>query len=273
VNGHHRLSVRQCWGNLAKGLHHNRLTERLNPDTERPAQLLCILHAMRTHLILATALLSLPVPAFSQAGRIADEGSFTISINGRTAGRENFRITAVTRGEITEYVARADVTYGDRKVTPELRTGAQGGVVEYQVTTRSGAASESWKGALAGGRLNATIASGSRTAAREYIVPAGSVILDDEVMHHHWFLVLRARNGAMPVVVPRRGDVQVTVAMSTVGEETLQIGTHDVAATHLRATVGGGEVHDIWVDKSGRLLKVALPARGLVAVRDDPPPA
>jgi len=77
----------------------------------------------------------------------------------------------------------------------------------------------------------------------------------------------------MPVVVPRRADVQTTVTMTTVGEETLQVGNHDLPATHLRATVGGGEVHDIWVDKSGRLLKVALPARNLVAVRDDPPPA
>jgi hypothetical protein len=61
--------------------------------------------------------------------------------------------------------------------------------------------------------------------------------------------------------------------MSTVGQETLQIGNHDVAATHLRATLSGGQVHDLWVDSSGRLLKVALPAKGLVAVRDDPPPA
>jgi hypothetical protein len=77
----------------------------------------------------------------------------------------------------------------------------------------------------------------------------------------------------MPVVVPRRSDVKSTITMSTVGEETLQIGNHDVAAVHLRATGGGGEIRDIWVDKSGRLLKVALPARGLVAIRDDPPRA
>jgi hypothetical protein len=61
--------------------------------------------------------------------------------------------------------------------------------------------------------------------------------------------------------------------MATLGEETLQIGNHDVLSIHLRATVSGGEVRDIWVDKSGRLLKVALPERGLTAVRDDPPRA
>ena len=228
---------------------------------------------MRKTLILAIAL-SLPTAASSQGTRIVDEGSFTISVGGRTAGRENFRISATTRGDATEYVASATVTYGDRRVTPEmLRTNAQGAVINYEVTTRSGASSESWRGAVTRGRLNATIAGGSSSSAREYIVPAGTLVLDDEIIHQHWFLVLRARSGSMPVVVPRRADVQTTVTMTTVGEETLQVGNHDLPATHLRATVGGGEVHDIWVDKSGRLLKVALPARNLVAVRDDPPPA
>jgi hypothetical protein len=228
---------------------------------------------MRTALILAAALSAPHVSAHAQGSRIADEGSFTITVSGKTAGRENFRITAMTRGDVTEYVARADVTYGDRKIAPELRTGPEGTVVDYQVTTRSGGTTESWRGAVARGRLNATIASGRGTAAREYIVPAGALVLDDEIIHHHWFLVLRSRDGGMPIVVPRRSNVQATITMSTVGDETLQIGNHDLVATHLRATVSGAEVHDIWVDKSGRLLKVALPSRGLVALRDDPPPA
>jgi len=228
---------------------------------------------MRTALSLVATLSALHTPLSAQGNRITDEGSFTISVNGRTAGRENFRITATSRGDVTEYLARADVTYGDRKVTPELRTDPTGTVVGYEVTTRSGAISESWKGFVVRGRLNATIGSARGTAAREYIVPAGTLVLDDEVIHHHWFLVLRSRDGGMPIVVPRRSDVQASVTMSTVGEETVQIGNHDLAATHLRATLSGGEVHDIWVDKSGRLLKVALPARSLVATRDDPPSA
>ena len=228
---------------------------------------------MRSALILAVALLAVRTESLAQGSRVADEGSFTISVGGRTAGRENFRISATTRGDVTEYVARADVTYGDRKVTPELRTGPDGAVVSYEVTTRSGGSTESWRGALTRGRLNATIASGRGTSAREYIVPAGTLVLDDEIIHQHWFLVLRGRSGSMSVVVPRRADVQSTVTMTTVGEETLQVGNHDLPATHLRAVLGGGEVHEIWVDKSGRLLKVALPARNLVAIRDDPPPA
>jgi hypothetical protein len=216
--------------------------------------------------------LGLSAVAGGQGSRITDEASFTISINGRTAGRENFRITSTSRGDVSVYVARADITYGDRKVSPELTTAEDGGLVEYHVTTRTGSTSEKWDGAVTRGRLNATIASGRGTSAREYIVPAGALMLDDDVIHHHWFLVTRSRSGQMAVVVPRRSGVHTTFTMSTVGSETLQIGTHDLQATHLRASAAG-DVHDIWVDRSGRLLKVELPARGLVAVRDDPPPA
>lgn len=233
---------------------------------------------MRTVLVLqasafAAALSSLPAISHAQGNRIADEGSFTISINGRTIGRENFRITATTRGDVAEYVARADVTYGDRKISPELHTGPQGAVLTYDVTTRSGGSNESWKGAVTRGRLNATIASGRGTAAREYMVPQDALVLDDDIVHHHWFLVLRSRDGSMPVVTPRGSNIKSSVTMSTVGEETLQIGSHNVPAVHLRATSADGDVHDVWVDKSGRLLKLAIPSKGLVAVRDDPPPA
>lgn len=232
---------------------------------------------MRSALILVVALAAASVaaqsPVLAQGSRIVDEGSFTISIGGRTVGRENFRISATAAGEVTEYAARADVTFGDRKVTPELRAGAQGAVMEYGVTTRSGGASDSWTGALARGRLNATIKSGRGTAAREYVVPAGTVLLDDETIHQYWFLVLRTRSGAIPVVVPRRSNVQATVTMATIGEETVRIGNHDLPATYLRATFDDGDARDIWVDRTGRLLKVAIPARELVAVRDDPPPA
>lgn len=226
---------------------------------------------MRTALILATILV-LPVSLGAQGTRIVDEGSFTISVNGRTAGRENFRITATTRGEITEYVARADVTFGDRKLTPELRAEAQGGVVDYTATTKAGGNNEAWRGEVARGRLTARISTGRGNSVREYIVPQGALLLDEEVIHQHWFLVLRSRNGEVPVVLPRRANVQASASMATVGEETIQVGNHDLAATHIRASIGG-DAHDIWVDKSGRLLKVGIPSKGLMAVRDDPPSA
>jgi hypothetical protein len=227
---------------------------------------------MRNPLVLSAAVLMLHSPAFAQGTKIIDEGSFTIAIGGRTAGRESFRISSVNRGDATEYVATANLTYGDRKVTPELRTATNGAMLDYSVTTKSGATADEWRGGVERGRLAARITSGRGTSAREYIVPAGTIVLDDEIIHHHWFLVQRSRSGNMPVVVPRRADVTSSASLTTVGEESLRVGNHDVQATHVRATISGA-VHDIWIDRSGRLLKVSVPERNLVAIRDDPPPA
>jgi hypothetical protein len=205
----------------------------------------------------------------AQGTPVVDEGSFTISISGRPAGRENFRISTVTRGTEVDHVARADVAYGDRKITPELRTDSRGTALEYSVT-RAGDAPQSWRGVIVRGRLSATLSTPRGPAAREFIVPDGSVILDDDLFHQLYFVVLRTKSGRVPVIVPHRND-QFQVTVSTVGDETVQVGTRELAATHLQVDQPSGATTDVWVDSAGRILRVAVPSRRLVAVRDDPP--
>jgi hypothetical protein len=205
----------------------------------------------------------------SQGSPIVDEGSFTISIGGRPAGRENFRISTLTRGTEVDYQARADVAYGDRKITPTLRTDSRGTALEYDVT-RASDAPESWRGVIVRGRLSATLSTPRGPAAREFIVPTGALIMDDDLFHQLYFVALRTKSGRVPVIVPHRND-QFQVTVSTVGTETVQVGTRDLDATHLQVNQPSGAVTDVWVDSAGRLLRVAVPARRLVAVRDDPP--
>jgi hypothetical protein len=224
-----------------------------------------------TTLVLLAALVAPFAPVTGQGTRVADEGSFTVRRDGRTAVRENFRVTATTRGNVTEYFAKADVTLGDRKLEPELRTDARGAVIKYFVKVRTGDADETWDGEVARGRLNAMITGARGTAAREFMVPAGALVLDEDVIHQHWFLTLRGHEGRLPILVPRRDNAQSYVTLATIGEETLQVGTQDIPAIHIRVTDTGGEIRNIWVDRGGRLLKVEIPSRSLVAVRDDPP--
>lgn len=227
---------------------------------------------MRTATLVIAAVLVAPLaPAAGQGTRVADEGSFTVRRDGRTAVRENFRITATTRGDVVEYFAKGDVTLGDRKLEPELRTDGRGAVTRYFVKVRTGDTDETWDGEVVRGRLNAKITGARGTAARESIIPNGAVVLDEDIIHQHWFLTLRGPEGRLPILVPRRDNALTTVTLARVGEETLQIGTQDVPAIHIRVTDAGGEVRNLWFDRGNRLLKVEIPARGLVAVRDDPP--
>jgi hypothetical protein len=74
----------------------------------------------------------------------------------------------------------------------------------------------------------------------------------------------------MPVVVPRR-NVQVTMRVQDKGAAPVDVGGRSLPATHLVLSEPGGASRDLWVDASGRVLKVAIPSRGVVAQRNEPP--
>jgi hypothetical protein len=51
----------------------------------------------------------------------------------------------------------------------------------------------------------------------------------------------------------------------------VSIGSTAIEARHLLFTEPSGAVREVWIDSAGRVLKVAIPARGIIALRDDPP--
>lgn len=250
----------------------NRLHSRRRSVSNRGPRLRVFFGSMRAlTLVLPSLISAVPGPLAAQGARVVDQGSFTISVGGRTAGRENFTLRVTTRGDQTIYLATSDVTLPDRRIESELRADGSGAAIEYLVRSRSGGAMETWQGVIIKGRLTANITSNRGTAARESVVPIGAMILDDDVIHQHWLLGLRLRAARTPILVPLRGNAQAAVTVSSEGQERLQIGGTDIVATHLRATESSGDTRDVWLDGSGRLLKVAIPSRSLVAVRDDPP--
>jgi hypothetical protein len=108
-------------------------------------------------------------------------------------------------------------------------------------------------------------------STKEYALGEGAVILDDEIFHQYYFVGQLGRHGAVPVVVPRLGS-QSTMRIEDRGSERVTVGGSSLEARHvvLRGTDGD---RDIWVDARGRVLKVAIPGRGLVAIRDEVPRA
>ena len=207
--------------------------------------------------------------AAAQTTRIADQGSFTITQNGQRIGREDFTITASPGGAGVEYSARATVQYGDRRLEPQLRTDSAGVAMSYEVTTRG--ANEpptQWKGSIVRGMVSARIQTPRGESAKEYIVTRGALVLDDEVFHQYFF-VGRA-NGQITAMLPR-DNTQIRIRVERAGTERVAIGTREVEGTKLVLTEPSGTKREVWVDSEGRVLKVALPAKGIVALRDDPP--
>ncbi|MGH7665371.1 MAG: hypothetical protein ACRENI_13940 [Gemmatimonadaceae bacterium] len=230
---------------------------------------------MRTHFPGIAALLAivsgigvLPHVLAAQAVTV-DEGSFTVTRNGEDIGREQFRIIQRQSRGNSVYLATATSAYSDRRLAPALETDSTGAPLRYQVEVHvDGDLSERLSGLINRGRFSARSQTPRGESAREYIVADGALILDEDVFHQYYFL--HGRTGDVAVVVPRR-NVQTTMRVESMGTESLAIGGETISAEHMVLTETGAGVRDIWLDAEGRVLRVAIPSRGIIATRDDPP--
>lgn len=226
-------------------------------------------HLGRARVALAVALL-LPASLPAQVVTV-DEGSFTVTREGRPYAREEFSIRRTQGADSTaSYVASATITYADRRVSPALRTDTRGAPLAYQVEVKSGTTlQERLSGQVGRGRFSARIQTPRGESAREYVVADGALILDEEIFHQYFFVARAARQGAIPIVVPRRNQ-QLSMTVEARTTEAMVVGGKTVEARQFALREPGAADRMIWVDADGRVLKVSIPARGLIALRDDP---
>ena len=226
---------------------------------------------MTRHLLLVPALFATATVAPAQGVKSLDRGSFTISVNGQRAGREDFTIGGTPGATGMEYLSKATVVYGDKRMNPSLWSDSSGAPARYTIEVKGTAGgSERWMGRISRGRVSAQIDNARGPSEREYVVSEGAVLVDDDVFHQYYFVALRASRPAVTIVIPRR-NTQLVLRPSVSGTESLTIGGTAIEGRHLVFTEPGGQVRDVWVDAAGRVLKVAIPARGVIALRDDPP--
>lgn len=223
--------------------------------------------------LLALLGLGATLPARAQTGA-NDSGSFLVSVGGRAVGTEEFSIVQTGVGANSEIVANGRVQLqlptGSVDLTSRLRTtGFQATPVSYDVTV-GGTSPRRVILTIASGRVSARILTPAGEQMREYLASPGAVVLDDGIAHQYYFLTRRLRNGQVPVIIPRENR-QVVVTVSDRGEEQVQIGTQRISLYHLVVTPTGGDERHIWVDALGRVIRVQIPARDYLAVRQQIP--
>lgn len=201
--------------------------------------------------------------------RVIDEGSFTLYYEGDRVGREDFSIREAPGAEGRVLVAQATVTMGQRRITPGVNADTSGYPSRYQREVRDGdTVVETYSGVGAGGRFSSRLVTSDGESAREFRLPEGAVAADDDIVHQLWFITRRGPGRTVPVLVPRRNTVE-RVAVGRVGAERVSIDLRRFETTHLTIrTIATGAVRDVWVDATGRIIKVSIPALGLVALRD-----
>jgi len=211
-----------------------------------------------------------PAAAGAQASAVIDEGSFTITQQGSPYGRESFRIvrTAAPGGQV--FRATGQGALGDNRVTSILGTDSTGVPVSYSSDLLlNGRVVQRLQGRGRPGRFSVLSSTTAGEAAREYVLNAGALLIDGDVIHHYFFVPLAA-HGLLSVIAPRSGQ-QISLQVTDVGPESLDIAGRAIDSRHFSLSSSGGVRREVWVDGQGRLLKVVVPDRGLVAVRDDPP--
>jgi hypothetical protein len=220
-----------------------------------------------TLLLLAAA----AVPAGSQIVSL-DEGSLTLVRDGARLGREDFSIRSApgTASGGVVLVAQGNMIAGTRRFVTGLNADTAGFPLRYQTDLRvDGRAVESYSGLTTRDHYASRANRENGESAREFRLPVGTVLAEDNVLHQLWFVARRGHGAVVPVLVPGRNVVEM-VKVELVGTEKLTLEAREFDARHFRLTAASsGTARDVWLDPAGRLLKVVVPSLKLVAVREE----
>jgi hypothetical protein len=221
--------------------------------------------------LLASAAAPLSSATAQTPSRTLDEGTFLVSRNGVPAGRESFRISELQSGGVA-YRATAQVAIGDHRIIPTLTCDSLGSPLTYDVAVQGGVDAGARLSARARpGRFSSLLRTRDGESTREYVVPAGVVVLDDDVVHQFFFVTRSNRRSRSLTILAPRSGLQAVGSLENLGPALIELGGDRVPATHFALTAPGLPRREFWIDAAGRVLRAATPERGIVAQRDEAP--
>lgn len=216
------------------------------------------------------AILLVPSVLAAQQSGLVDEGTFMISRNGAPVGRESFRIVRAPAPGGQAYQARSQSALGADRITTILGTDSTGAPVSYEAElSRDGRVVERARGSGTAKRFTVLVQTRTGEASREYVLSNGALLVDDDVLHQFAFVGLALAAG-YDIIAPRATG-QAHYRLEARGSEMLDIGRSRVESRRYALIDAGGSAREVWLDSQGRLLKVALPEKSLIGIRDDPP--
>ncbi len=225
---------------------------------------------IRLGTAVALALATLATRAPTQE-TVVDEGSLVITRNGAPIGREAYRIVQAAAGGGQAYRATATVSFDSARVALRLTTDSAGAPLTYEAEVSIHAQRTAHvDGSGRPGRFSTLTKTPHGESARDFVMGANPLLLDPQAFDPYFFAVLPPRRSQFSVVDPRLGT-QATFRFEERGQESIRVGRGTASARHYALIAADGSSRDIWVDASGHLLRVAIPAQGLVAQRDELP--
>lgn len=210
--------------------------------------------------------------AGAQTTAVVDEA--TLIVSGARVGRESFRIIRAPGRGGQVFRAVATSALGDAKVSTILTADSTGGPVSFELRLTRGTEQQQFlQGQRRPDRFSVLVQTKRGEAAREYLIRGRTVLLDDELFHQFYFVLLGALaspDSSIDVISPReQSHIRYDVEFKAI--EVVVVGRQPVSGRRFAVTDGQVTRAEVWIDAAGRLLKASIPGKSLVAIRDDPP--
>jgi hypothetical protein len=224
---------------------------------------------MRSWALLGAALAAASTRAVAQ--EFADRGVFVIERGSAETGRVEFalRHTAGKGGLLL--VAATRTPAHDLDVALELSSDSV--PVSFQQTeTVSGRVVRRVSATVSGRRFSARASSTESEIARELPVSPPLIIMGEEDYTAFAFLPRPDSGRSRTVTVIRTADLTSQSALVDGGiSDSVRIQGHQLHGRRFALHFPDGEERHFWIGADGRLLRVAIPASGILATRAEPP--
>jgi len=225
---------------------------------------------MRHSFVVALAI-GLSSVAAAQTSAVVDEGTFMVMQSGTPLGRESFRILRAPAPGGQVFRATGQSALRGNRLTTSLGTDSSGVPISYESElTQHGEVVQRLQGRGRPGRFSVLIQTKSGESAHEYVLNNGVLLMDEDVFLNFYFVPLVSTHAQVNVISPRATEPS-RFKLEARGIDTVEIGSGAIPGRHFALIEAGGATREVWIDEKGRLLKVAIPEKGLVALRDDPP--
>jgi hypothetical protein len=200
-----------------------------------------------------------------------DEGTLFVTQDTVEIAREAFRLTPAPRAS-GGWTLAATIRYDRSRpvvvLEPIVELGPDSSAASLEYTVADPREPLRILGQFTRGRFVVRMLGRRTERVRELPTSPPAVVLDDSVFALYLPVAWlgRARPAQVTAVFPRAGRRELLVVQD-LGIEPTTLNRDPAELRHITVTGGGNRLVHVWLGAGGRLAKVEIPSRGLVAAR------
>jgi len=202
-----------------------------------------------------------------------DEGTLVVREDTAEIAREAFRLTAVGTGAgVTRWKLATTIRYDRTRpvvvLDPIVELGPDSSPVSLEYTVADPREPLRILGQLTRGRFVVRLLGRRTERAREFPAPPPTAVVDDSVFALYLPVAWQGRSRPVTVtaVFPRAGRREL-LTVQDLGVQSTTLNRDSAALRHITVTGGEAGLVHLWLAADGRLAKVEVPSRRLVAER------